>query len=175
MIDKKWSFYKSVCIIDAISVVIFNLIIGYQDFLKGNFVNSADILGFIFLCLIFCICYLSDYFGIRLINSFSLNKGISNQFHKWNIASYILLCGFFLLLSYGIYKGTFDAFKKHYTRHSSVENTRLAVIGLFAYLVLYLTSLYKIILTWKLVKGVKKNYTDFTTTIDTIGQKDTLF
>jgi hypothetical protein len=169
MHDKKWSFYKSVCIIDMICISIFILLVFYGIFIEDKTVSSDDIIGIILVFAISSICYVSSFLGIRLTGKFLLHENINRSFRNQLIVFYILLCLFFFFVLLMDYFAISNLIKEQSLRNSTFRyDLEIAALD-FILLSLSLTSLYKIIFTWKLVKAVKKNHTDFSTSIETIG------
>jgi hypothetical protein len=172
MLDKKRSFYKSVCIIDIACVATFILVSGYRTFFTlGQQDNTrADNIGiFSAIAVIFSTSIVSDMLGIRLINKFPAHAPIKKVFQNSLIVFFVLLCGFFILLACCDYMIADDLIKRNSGESSYHYYDWQQTILSFEFILLSFTSLYKIIFTWKLVKDVKKNHADFYTSIDTIG------
>jgi hypothetical protein len=169
MLNKKWSFYKSVCIIDIAGILIFILVSAYNVFITNRAVlGKEEKAGFVIMSICLSIILGSDFLGIRLTSKFQKSNTIKKTFQNWLILFYIAVCIFFILLAYFDYIEIGELMELHRSYFSTPIDWW--TIALFIELLLLsLTSLYKIIFTWKLVKDVKKNHVDFYTSIDTIG------
>ena len=157
------SFYRSVCIIDIAGISVFILVITYTIFIKQKTITTSDILGLFACCLALSISFVTDIQGIRLINKFSLRQNTGRVFNNTLIIFYVLLCLLFIFitcLDYVIIKNFFR-WRNYHDRNT--------ILFLLEFLLLSLTTLYKIIFTWKLAKSVRSNYNNFFAEIETIG------
>ena len=163
---KRWAFYKSVCIIDIVLTAIFLFILLYTIFIEQRAVHKDDIYGLLICLAALSICVSSDISGIRLVNKFSFYEDLSNVSRRTLIIFYILLCLLFILMTYL----DFDLFKDFFTTYSRFHSSDFKFL-LFAsvFLLLSVTTLYKIIFTWIIVKAVKKNSESSYDIIDMIG------
>ncbi len=168
--DKKWSFYKSVCIIDISCIILFILFSAYNSFSSENDNSRSDnTIIFTAIVVIFSTSLVGDLLGIRLVNKLPEHTPVKKGFRNAMVVFYILLLLFFALLLFCDYQLVDEQIRRMRGESYYYRHTWIQILLSLEFVLLSLTSLYKVIFTWKLVKAVQKNHIDFSASIDTIG------
>jgi hypothetical protein len=160
---EKWKFYKSLCTIDIVIIVVFNLFASGLAF-GGGKIDKYNLICFSISVVISSICTVVDFQNIRLVNKFNSSQGISKLFRKYLLVFYILLCPICCLSGYAFFYSLYSIYREYFSE-LDIVTILLQLLMLF----LFLSYLSKVIFTWVLVKDVKENYKKASSNIDAIG------
>jgi hypothetical protein len=158
---KKSSLYKLACIVDIIVIVAFFLFFLYETYSK----QIVNVSGANIFILLYAFDIIGDVLGIRLANSFKIHRNPSKSFSMALFVFYIFTCLLFFLISYA----TFLAVKEIFSSYNEYINDPRNVFATLFIIILFFTSLIKVIYTWILVRALKKNNAAFLTSIDSMG------
>ncbi len=165
---KQWLNFKWLCIFD-IAIMIGFLFFLFYRFYKGLDHSSNDaIIGMTFVAIWCLISFATDIIGIKLVNKLHAYEKLNKLFHISMLIFYILLCLFVIPLIYLNFYFLKNIARNYSAKSVSLYLNKEMIISTSILIFSVITSLLKIIFTWKLAKAVKKNSANFDSSFETI-------